>query len=151
MGIAFARYRHAQAAGDDASALASVRTIAVAQWSFAQTCGNQRYAPTLPALGQPAPSTGEAFLSPDLTSGEQVEKSGYLFQVKGKPLESGQTACNGAPVAAGYFATADPVKPGTSGTRFYGVNVERVIYVDTKTFTEGLDETGAPQHGAEVR
>jgi hypothetical protein len=31
------------------------------------------------------------------------------------------------------------------------VNVERVIYVDTKTFTEGLDETGAPQHGAEVR
>ena len=61
MSIAFAQYRHAQAAGDDASALASVRTIAAAEWSFAQTCGHQHYAPSLPALGQPAPATGEAF------------------------------------------------------------------------------------------
>jgi len=151
MSIAFAQYRHAQAAGDDASALASVRTIAAAEWSFAQTCGHQHYAPSLPALGQPAPATGEAFLSPDLTTGEEVEKSGYRFQVKAQPLENAPAACNGAPVSAGYAATADPVKPGISGTRFYGVNAERVIYVDTKTFTEGFEESGAPQHGTEIR
>ena len=77
-----------QARGNDASALASMRSIAAAQWQFAMTCGNGKYASTLPALAQPVPSTGQGFLSPDLTSTpEPFEKSGYMFQMAAKPLE----------------------------------------------------------------
>ena len=44
LAIAFARYQGMQARGNEASAVASMRSIAAAQWSFAQTCGNQKYA-----------------------------------------------------------------------------------------------------------
>jgi prepilin-type N-terminal cleavage/methylation domain-containing protein len=153
LAIAFNEYRGMQAKGNDASALASLRSIAAAQWQFALTCGNQKYASTLPALAQPVPSTGHGFLSPDLTStAEPFEKSGYMFQMAAKPVESGVPACNGTVPAEGYAATADPVRPGVSGDHFYGVNADRVLYVDEqKTFTGNLPESGAPNHGGEVK
>jgi Tfp pilus assembly protein PilE len=152
LSIAFTEYRNMQARGNEASALSSLRAIAAAQWQFALTCGNNKYATALPALGQPVPTTGEAFLSPDLTSAETIEKSGYLIRLAGKPLLDAAPACNGAPVAAGYAATADPVKPGTSGAYYYGVNADRVLLLDEeKSFKEDLPETGAAPHGQEVK
>jgi prepilin-type N-terminal cleavage/methylation domain-containing protein len=153
LAIAFNQYRGMQARGNDASALASMRSIAAAQWQFALTCGNMKYASTLPALAQPVPSTGHGFLSPDLTSSaEPFEKSGYIVQMAAKPLESGVPACNGTVPAEGYAATADPVRPGITGVNFYGINADRVIYVDEQqTFTGNLAESGAPKHGGEVK
>jgi prepilin-type N-terminal cleavage/methylation domain-containing protein len=153
LAIAFNEYRGMQARGNDASALASMRSIAAAQWQFAMTCGNGKYASTLPALAQPVPSTGQGFLSPDLTSTpDPFEKSGYMFQMVAKPLESGVPACNGTVPAEGYAVTADPVKPGFTGVHFYGVNADRVIYVDeAETFTGNLAESGPPKHGGEVK
>ena len=60
-------------------------SIAAAQWQFALTCGNMKYASTLPALGKPVPSTGEGFLSPDLTEADAFEKSGYLIEMTATP------------------------------------------------------------------
>jgi hypothetical protein len=111
-----------------------------------------KYATTLPALAQPVPATGHGFLSPDLTSAESFEKSGYMFQMAAKPLDGVPPACNGVPVAEGYAATADPVKPGLTGNYFYGVNADRVLYLDQeKSFTGNLPESGPGGHGAEVR
>jgi hypothetical protein len=111
-----------------------------------------KYASNLPALAKPVPSTGEGFLSPDLTSAEAFEKSGYWFQMAGKPVDSGAPACNGTVPAEGYAATADPVKPGSTGVHFYGLNADRIIYVDEQeTFAGNLPESGAPKHGAEVK
>ena len=45
-----------------------------AQFAFAQACGNQRYAPTLAGLGTPMPTTGQAFLSPDLAADPLIEE-----------------------------------------------------------------------------
>jgi prepilin-type N-terminal cleavage/methylation domain-containing protein len=151
LAIAFARYHGMQSRGNEASALASLRSIAAAQWSFAQTCGRQKYAVNLPALGQPVPSTGSAFLSPDLTSAEIIEKSGYRFRIAAAPIEGAPQACNGTPVAQGYAATADPVNPGSSGNRFFAVNADRLVYEDTQTFNENMPESGPPAHGAEVK
>ena len=141
-----------QARGSDASAVASMRSIAAAQWQFALTCGNMKYASTLPALAQPVPSTGEGFLSPDLTSAPAFEKSGYWFQMAGKPIDSGAPACNGTVPADGYAATADPMKPGVTGVRFLGLNADRILYVDElESFTEKMPESGPPPHGAEIK
>jgi prepilin-type N-terminal cleavage/methylation domain-containing protein len=152
MAVAFTEYRGMQAKGNEASALSSMRSIAIAQWQFALTCGNTKYAATLPSLGQPVPSTGHAFLSPDLSLPNSFEKSGYTFQMAAKPLDNTPPACNGAPVADGYAATADPVKPGVSGSAYFGVNADRVLYTDPQqTFTGTLPESGAPPHGSEVK
>jgi hypothetical protein len=108
------------------------------------TCGNMKYATTLPGLGQPVPVTGHGFLSPDLTVPDVFEKSGYKFQMAAKPLDGAPPACNGAAVADGYAATADPVNPGVTGVHFYGVNADRILYVDEEqTFTGNLPESGA--------
>ena len=152
LAIAFNNYRGLQARGNESSAIASLRSIAAAQWQFAMTCGNLKYAAKLPSLAQPVPSTGQAFLSPDLTSAEAFEKSGYMFQMAARPLDTEPPACNGAIVAEGYAATADPVTPGMSGSYFYGINADRVLYYDQeKTFTGVMGESGPPDHGLEVK
>jgi prepilin-type N-terminal cleavage/methylation domain-containing protein len=152
LAIAFARYEGMRARAHETSAASSLRTIAAAQWTFALTCGHGKYATSLPALAQPVPSTGQGFLSPDLTSGEQIEHSGYLFQMAAQPLDDAMASCSGVPVAQGYAVTADPIKPGVSGNRFFGVNTDRVVYVDAaQTFTGSMPESGAPEHGAELR
>ena len=150
--LAFARFKNMRATGNEASAISSLRTIASAEWQFAQTCANQKYAPSLTALGQPVPATGAAFLSPDLTSGDVVRHAGYDLRVTAKPLDDAPRACNGAPVAAGYAATADPEALGRTGSRFFAINAERILYEDPKeTFTEKMPETGPPDHGTEVK
>jgi prepilin-type N-terminal cleavage/methylation domain-containing protein len=151
LAIAFAKYRNMHAKGNEASAIASLRSIAAAEWQFAQTCGNQKYATTLGALGKPVPTTGHAFLSPDLTEADQVEKSGYVFKITAKPLDGAAPACNGTPVADGYAATADPANPGLSGERFFAVNADRIVYEDTETFTEKMPEEGNPGKGTEIK
>ena len=152
LAIAFNEYRGMQARGNDVSALASMRSIAAAQWQFALTCGNMKYASTLPALAKPVPSTGEGFLSPDLTGADTFEKSGYLFEMTATPLASGVPACNGTVPADGYVATADPARPGVSGINYYGVNVDRIIYLDDEqTFKGSLSESGPAKHGAELK
>ena len=152
LSIAFNQYRGMQARGNDASAIGSLRAIAAAQWQFALTCGNLKYATVLPDLAKPIPSTGEAFLSPDLTSAETFEKSGYIFKMTATPLDDVPPACNGAPVAAGYAATADPVRPGVTGGYYFGVNADRILYRDEQeTFAGNLPETGPAGHGTEIR
>jgi type IV pilus assembly protein PilA len=152
LGIAFTQYRGMQARGNDASAIGSLRAIAAAQWQFALTCGNLKYATVLPDLAKPVPATGDGFLSPDLTVAETFEKSGYTFHMTGKPLDGAPPACNGAVVAEGYAVTADPVRHGITGGYFYGVNADRILYVDEQeTYKGNLPESGAVGHGGEVR
>jgi prepilin-type N-terminal cleavage/methylation domain-containing protein len=152
MAIAFNQYRGMQARGNDASAAGSLRAIAAAQWQFALTCGNMKYATVLTDLAKPVPATGQGFLSPDLTAADTFEKSGYTFQMTAKPLDGAPPACNGAAVGEGYAATADPLRPGITGGYFYGVNADRILYADEQeTYTGKLPESGPAGHGAEVR
>jgi hypothetical protein len=87
-----------------------------------------------------------------LTAAETFEKSGYTFHLTAKPLDGAPPACNGAVVGEGYAATADPVRPGITGGYFYGVNADRILYVDEQeTYTGKLPESGPAGHGGEVR
>ena len=152
LSVVFTEYRGMQAKANEMSALTSMRSISVAQWQFALTCGRTKYATTLEALAQPVPQTGHAFISPDLAMANGFEKSGYTFQMAAKPIDNVGPACNGAAVADGYAATADPVRPGVTGRLFYAVNADRIVFTDQeKTFTSDMPETGAPPHGVELK
>lgn len=142
-------YRQARIRANETSAVSALESISQAQFAFFQTCGGQRYAPSLASLGVAVPG-GSAFLSPDLTAGDQVAKAGYVIQMGGTADLDARPACNGAAVASGYQVSADPVVPGSTGTRFFGSNVDRAIYEDLSTFFGNMPETGAPSHGTEI-
>lgn len=148
--ISIAGYRHARVNGSETSAITALAAINQAQFSFAQTCGNQRYSPTLAGLGVPAPTTGQGFLSPDMTM-DPVIKSGYQFVMSGTAALDAQPTCNGLNPVATYKVTADPTNPGVTGLRYFGTNTDRAIFSDTATFTQDMPETGAPGHGTEVK
>jgi prepilin-type N-terminal cleavage/methylation domain-containing protein len=148
--ISMALYRHARVRGGEASAVASLQAITQAQFAFAQLCGNQRYSPTLAGLTTPMPTTGQAFLSPDL-GGDPLVKTGYTFVMRGTVVTDEGLTCTGISPVVSYQVTADPVNPSVSGIRFFATNTDRVLYEDMVSFTNNMPETGAPGHGKEVK
>ena len=151
--ISLANYRQARLRGAEASAIGSLSAINQAQFAYMQTCGNQKFAPNLIALGKQNPATNAPYLSPDLTAAEAVVKAGYRIVLEGtevlEPMPT-QTCTGDTPVET-YHATADPVTPGTTGTRFFGTNTERVIYEHVESLSGKMPDTGAPPLGTEIR
>ena len=149
--LAMAVYRTARVHAGEGSAIAALQAINQAQTLFSQTCGQQYFAPTLASLGTPAPSSGEAFLSPDLTAADAVVKSGYQFVMAGTAVTVDVRTCTGVTPVTSYQVTADPLTPGVTGARYFGTNTDRAIFADLATYTGNMPETGAPGHGAELR
>lgn len=149
--IAVPHLLNARTSADEASAITSLEAINQAQEVFKHTCGQERYAPTLTALGTPARSTGIAFLSPDLTAADTIDKSGYQITMTGSVGDTPATACNGVTTSTGYAATADPLQPGTSGSRHFATNTTRVLYQSAETLAGKTPETGAPEGAAELK
>lgn len=147
--LATAGYRLVRVRGAEAAAISAMGAVNQAQFAFSQTCGDQRYSPTLKGLGTPSPVTGQVFLSPDMTADPAI-KSGYVFALEGTAALEAPPTCNGLPPVISYKLTADPATPGT-GARFFGTNADRVIYADTATFAGNMPERGAPGHGTEVK
>ncbi len=148
--ISMALYVHARVQGNEASAVTTMVAINQGQFAFAQACGNQRYAATLAALATPMPTTGSAFLSPDLGA-DPLLKTGYQFVMGGQPLNLEYKSCTEDTLLEHYFVTADPAQPGVTGTRFFGTNADRVLFVDGVSFVGNMPETGPPSHGMESK
>ena len=149
--IAMAGYRQSTIRAAEAAALSALRALNQAQFIYMQSCGNQRYAPTLVALGTPAPGDEHAFISPDLAVSDPLQKSGYIFQLSGTAATEGEQTCTGLVPLTSYWITADPVTPGISGNQYYGTNSDRVIYSDLETFQNNMPEKGPPGHGQELK
>jgi prepilin-type N-terminal cleavage/methylation domain-containing protein len=148
--MSMAIYFHARVQGDEASAIATLGAVNQGQFAFAQACGNQHYAATLASLAVPMPTTGSAFLSPDLAF-DPLLKSGYQFAMGGTPLNLEYKSCTGEPLLEHYWVTAEPLRPGISGVRFFGTNTDRGIFADGASFSGNMPETGAPPHGADLK
>jgi hypothetical protein len=97
------------------------------------------------------PTTGQAFLSPDLTTSDPVVKSGYQIALAGTAVTDQGLTCTGVAPLASYQVTADPIKAGLSGMRFFGTNSDRAVFEDTATFVGNMPETGNPGHGVEIK
>jgi prepilin-type N-terminal cleavage/methylation domain-containing protein len=124
----------ARMTGNESSAIASLRTTTSSQVSFSAACGNGGYAPDFVILGTPVGGAGgQAFISADLGTVAQPQKSGYDFDMApGVAGNGGPADCHGnANTGAGFYASAEPAAVGTTGTRGFAVNAGMTIWQDT--------------------
>jgi type IV pilus assembly protein PilA len=109
--IAIPNMLRARIAANEASAVASLRTISTAETTYASTYPSTGYTCTLtdlgpPPSGSPATSTGAGILDSVLSTGQ---KAGYIF---------GLQDCAGTP-KSNYTSTAAPANLGGTGTRAF--------------------------------
>jgi type IV pilus assembly protein PilA len=141
----------ARMAGNEASAIGSMRAINSGQTSYAAACGSGFYAPNLTGLGTPPTGTTSAFIGPDLGAANSPRKSGYLIQMEGTAGATAPDSCNGLAAGAAlvsYKAGADPM---TTGSRFFATNTSATIYQHTVTLYATMPEIGAPAAGTPVQ
>lgn len=127
----------ARMSGNEASAIGSLRAINSGESAFASSCGRDGYATSLDDLALMPSGSTQAFISPDLSRNDIV-KSGYRFALDadaapGVVVDMGTTACVGvtSTLASSYFANADPVTPGGTGTRYFGSDKRGTLWQDS--------------------
>jgi prepilin-type N-terminal cleavage/methylation domain-containing protein len=120
----------ARMAGNEASAIGSMRAINNAQQEYAQLCNG--YATVLPQLGPAGVGGTRPYLSADMTGAVTVVKSGYTITLAPGPTAVPIVAgpCAGAAMS-GYYASAVPQTPGSTGTRGFATNNAFAIYQDS--------------------
>jgi prepilin-type N-terminal cleavage/methylation domain-containing protein len=144
--VAVPGLQQARRSGNETSAISSLRAITGAQSLYAASCGNGFFSPSLSNLGTP-PAGGTAFISPDLSTGNEVYKSGYKVTMSssGGAAQDAPPTCNGLSAGAamqGYFATATPVQGG--GTKSFGTNTNHTIYWATQLAPLAMTDSTAP-------
>jgi type II secretory pathway pseudopilin PulG len=140
----------ARQAASATSAIGTLRAINSGELSFALSCAGGFYATNLPTLGAPPLGTGTeaAFISPDLSGGVSVLKSGYLMQLDGIPYAGSPLPCNGGrpgDSSRGYAAAADPNEP--NNFRFFATNADGVLWEDDRSLFAAMPELGEPPSG----
>src|SRR5207237_6831626 len=109
----------ARMAGNEASAIGSMRAINTAQQGYSQLCNG--FATALTQLGSAGIGGAQPFLSPDMTAGATITKSGYtMTMVAGAGAVAVTTGpCVGA-AQTNFYATAVPQTVGSTGPRGFG-------------------------------
>ena len=150
--IAIPGLLRARMAGNEASGIGSLRAINSGQAAYSSSCANGGYATTLEDLFK-APSGGTGFISPDLASNGTV-KSGYRVTLGAATSPAAATitaaalTCNGSAAAAvsSFYASANPVTPGSSGSRYFGTDTRGTIFQNTAAvLAEPLATAGTVQ------
>ena len=145
--IAIPGLLRARMAGNEASAIGSLRAINSGQASVFFELRGGGYATTLADLVK-APAGGTGFISPDLYV-NGVVKSGYTVTLGGgggfgRGHHGGGT-CNasGAGAVSVYFAQSDPQTLNGTGTRFFATDTRGTIFQNTAaTLAEPLATAG---------
>ena len=129
---------------NEASAIASMRTIAASQVSYSTTCGNGGYAASLVTLGTGTPGTPHPFISADLGMTVAPIKSGYVLTIApGAMSQPGPNDCNGTPTITTFYATAVPQTYGTTGARSFAITAGNTVW-QTTTGAAPTEPFGAP-------
>lgn len=136
--IAIPGLLRARMSGNESSAIGSLRAVNSSQAAFSSSCGSGNYAATLEDLSL-VPAGGTAFISPDLRS-SNIQKSGYIVNLAqgaggAAPPASAPVACNGAVMTTGYYASAAPVTPNSTGSRAFATDTRGTIFQNTDPTT----------------
>ena len=134
----------ARMAGNEVSAIGSLRAVNSAQSTYAASCGSGFYAPSLENLATP-PTTqgGDGFIGPDLGTDPSLKSSYTVALTAGDAAAGAPASCNGAPpgtVVFTYFVGASPA--GGTGGRFFGTNQGGTIFQSTGEVP--VTQNGAP-------
>lgn len=119
--------------GNEASAIGALRAVNSAQAAFASSCGGRGFVTDLADLMKKPRGTSQGFISPDLSQ-NGIVKSGYVITIA-RDAGAGATQLSSAacvelssPLVSSYFASAVPLKPGETGTRFFATDARGTIY-----------------------
>ena len=119
----------AQMAGNEASAIGSLKLTTSAQVAYSAACGNGGYAATYVVLGTPPPGGESGFVPGDLGAAVAPQKGGYNFTLgPGAGALAGPYDCNGTGTITTYYAAGVPMTAGTTGTRSFAVSHRNVIW-----------------------
>jgi prepilin-type N-terminal cleavage/methylation domain-containing protein len=145
--IAVPNLIRARMTGSETSAIGSLRAINSGEAAYSTSCASGAYAVTLDDLAKPPAGSNQGFISPDLKS-NGVIKSGYVVSIAqdaapGVAALPSVTTCNSATTtpASSYFAKADPVTVGQTGTRFFATDTRGTIFVDAATIANPITIT----------
>ena len=123
----------ARMSGNEASAIGSLRAINGGEQAFASSCAGGGYAVSLVDLAKAPTGSTQGFISPDLAT-NPVTKSGYVLTVGADgngavAVGTSSGTCNGAaqPMSS-YAATANPLTPGSTGTRYFATDTRGTIF-----------------------
>jgi competence protein ComGC len=152
-GIALPRLMTARGAATSASAIGSIRVIGSGEVTFAITCGNGFYAPSLTTLAKPPAGSNDGFLKGDLGSADLVVKSGYQFQVSATAFGGSPDSCNA--IGAGttglaFKVSGDPLDV-PNNTRFFASNAGMVIWEDNSSLWTTMPEAGDAPSGHPIK
>jgi len=142
----------ARMAGNEASAIGSLRAINSANINYQTNCASGAgYANSLAVLGTPPTAGGQPFISPDLGVAGTVTKSGFDINYSAIGTAVNTPTCVTATTTASpqYFASASPVAAGTTGTRYFGTSELQTIFQHTAAVT-AISTTGTPTPNAAV-
>ncbi len=141
----------ARMAGNEASAIGSLRAVNSGQSTFAASCGTGFYAPSLVRLAAPPTvGGGDGFIGTDLSTDPSVKSSYTITMTAGAAAAAAPASCNGAAagtVVSTYWVGASPAAGG--GVRFFGSNQGATIYQGTAALP--VTQNGAPAGGAPIQ
>ncbi len=145
----------ARMAGNEASAIGSLRTINSSQQAFSSSCANGFYATDTTDLFTYTATTSP-FISPDLGSSNTSTKSGYVVFMAGLAPAAAASldACNGVVAAdldGSYWANAAPTAHLSTGTRFFWTNTLGTIFQDPLVIINEADGAGLPANGVALQ
>ena len=142
----------ARIAGNEASAIGSLRAVNSANLNWMTNCaGGRGYATNLANLGQPPTSGGQPFISPDLAVTGTINKSGYdITYASVGTQQTGVTTCVTAITTAeqAYDALAAPTSPSTTGVRYFGTNENNALFEDNTSPYAAVAFAGLPGRAA---
>ena len=135
--IAIPGLLRARMAGNEASAIGSLRAINSGEAAYSSSCGKNGYAGSLedlyaPPTGALAPAQG--FISPDLKVSPST-KSGFtvnLAAAAGATTVAATTdTCNGSASKSSFYAKAEPVTFQGTGTRSFATDPRGTVFYTT--------------------
>lgn len=145
--IAVPGLMRARASGNETAAIGSLWAINSAQAVFAINCSGG-YAVALEDLASPLSAGSPALLSADLAR-SGVVKGGYsVTLVRGggpgvTDVEPDSNTCSAVRhrPASDYFASAQPVTPGTTGSRYFATDARGVVYASEHPIANPIVES----------
>ena len=141
----------ARMAGNEASAIGSLRAINSANINYMTNCANgSGYAVSLVELGTPPSTGGQPFISPDLGVASPVTKSGYSHHLRGGDRRGDRSGLHRRGRRERHLLhRRQPLSAGTSGTRFFGSSEAQTIFQHTAAIT-AINASGTPTPNAAV-